>query len=107
MRRKSLAIEPAWNRRQESGQQVVCPGDTMGCEQGSRVGPGRVSGRRLRGSQLFPFLVPREGWGERSSNRPFIICNSGPASIAILVLCLIFTAEQNIKKLENSLWLKK
>ena len=34
MRRKSLAIEPAWNRRQESGQQVVCPGDMMRCEQG-------------------------------------------------------------------------
>lgn len=35
-----MAIELAWNRRQESGQQVVCPGDRMRCEPGKQGGAG-------------------------------------------------------------------
>ena len=46
MGRKSLAAELEWNRSQESGRQVVCPGDAMRCEPGKQGGAGEGEGQR-------------------------------------------------------------
>ena len=46
MGRKSLAAELEWNRSQESGRQVVCPGDSMRCEPGKLGGAWEGEGQR-------------------------------------------------------------